>query len=294
MLKDFLHGKPLRHPLHTFLVHFPISLLVLSLVLDLSSLAFSSVPGLVRGAFYALLVGIVAALLAAIPGFVDYNEIPRDGPSRRIATAHMALNLIAVFLFAVGAGLRWSALDMDRIAPLPLVLSIVAVGLLMVSGYLGGCMVYDDGVGVGRHLRKTPAHAETLRFSTADAASKKWEQRGEVVLVPVVGADGLEEHDMLRVEIDRQVMVIVKINGRFHAFQEFCTHRFGPLSMGHLDGETVVCPWHRSCFDAKTGKVTDGPAKVDLKSFDIEMRDGKVCVAMPQGPSQVPGKGAAP
>jgi hypothetical protein len=35
-------------------------------------------------------------------------------------------------------------------------------------------------------------------------------------------------------------------------------------------------------LDVRTGKVTNGPAKVDLKTFKIEKRDGKVCIAMPR------------
>src|SRR5437879_6845021 len=38
----------------------------------------------------------------------------------------------------------------------------------------------------------------------------------------------------------------------------------------------VQCPWHNSCFDVRTGKVTNGPAKVDLKIFKVERREGKV------------------
>ena len=37
MLKSFLQGKPIRHPLHPVLIHFPIGLFVLSLLLDLGS-----------------------------------------------------------------------------------------------------------------------------------------------------------------------------------------------------------------------------------------------------------------
>ena len=48
----------------------------------------------------------------------------------------------------------------------------------------------------------------------------------------------------------------------------------------------VECPWHKSRFDVRTGKVTNGPAKVDLKTFKIEMRDGKVFVALPRTAKQ--------
>src|SRR5207237_2358602 len=94
MLKDFLEGKPLRHPIYPMLVHFPIGLFFLSLLLDLASLAFANAPSLVRDSFYAMLLGVTTALIAAVPGFVDYTNIRSDHPAKRTATAHMILNLI--------------------------------------------------------------------------------------------------------------------------------------------------------------------------------------------------------
>src|SRR5438132_5235602 len=86
VLKDFLEGKPLRHPIHPMLVHFPIGLFVLSFVLDLTSLVCPEVPSLVRSSFYAMLLGIITALLAAVPGIVDYTDIRRDHPGKATAT----------------------------------------------------------------------------------------------------------------------------------------------------------------------------------------------------------------
>jgi nitrite reductase/ring-hydroxylating ferredoxin subunit len=38
---------------------------------------------------------------------------------------------------------------------------------------------------------------------------------------------------------------------------------------------------NHSCFDVRTGKVTNGPAKVDLKTFKIETHEGKIYVGVP-------------
>src|SRR6266480_61574 len=143
MLKDFLEGKPLRHPLHPMLVHFPIGLFILSLLLDLASLAFPSVPGLVRDSFYAILLGVITALIAAVPGFVDYTDIRSDHPGKRTATAHLTLNLIVVALYGINLGVRSSTLDEFKTPAGPLILSLVGIALLSVSGYLGGRLVYD-------------------------------------------------------------------------------------------------------------------------------------------------------
>ena len=273
MLKDLLEGKPVGHPIHPMLVHFPVGFLVLSFLLDLVSLVFPEVPGLLRGSFYAMLLGIIAALLAAVPGIVDYSEIRRDHPGKVVATRHMILNLMVVAIYGINLWIRSSALSDPKISLLPFLLSIIGIGLLSVSGYLGGRLVYDEGIAVGRHKRRTPTPQETIRLSTGHATKD-----GETTFVPIPEAEQLGNGETLRVEIDKLVMTIARIDNQLYAFQEFCTHRFGPLSEGSLHGFNVQCPWHNSCFDVRTGKVTNGPAKVDLKTFKIEKRDGKVGV----------------
>jgi len=275
MLKDFLEGKPLRHPLHPMLVHFPIGLFLLSLSFDLASLVFPSVPDLVRDSFYAMLLGVITALIAAVPGFVDYTDIRSDHPAKRTATVHLTLNLIVVALYGINLGVRSSSLVDPKIQMVPMILSFIGVALLSVSGYLGGRLVYDDGIGVGRHKRRTPTPESTLYLPATNVAND-----GDLAFVPIPEAESLGERETLRVEIDGQVITIAKIDENLYAFQEFCTHRFGPLSEGAFEGFNVQCPWHNSCFDVRTGKVTQGPAKVDLKSFKVETRDGKICVGV--------------
>jgi len=275
MLKDILEGKPLRHPIHPMLVHFPIGFFVLSFLVDLASLIVPDTPHLLRASFYAMLLGLITALLAAVPGFVDYSDIRNDHPGKRTATAHMSLNLIAVAVYGINLSLRSSSLVDARISVGPLILSLVGIGLLSASGYLGGKLVYDEGIAVGRHKRHTPTPQETLQLSTATGTKE-----GDLVFVHVPDAERLRDRETLRVEIEDEVMTLARVDNQFFAFQEFCTHRFGPLSEGCFDGFDVQCPWHNSRFDVRTGKVTDGPAKIDLKTFRVETRDGRVFVGV--------------
>jgi uncharacterized membrane protein/nitrite reductase/ring-hydroxylating ferredoxin subunit len=274
MLKDFLEGKPQRHPLHPMLVHLPIGLFILSLLLDLASFVFRSTPNLVRDSFYSMLLGIITALIAAVPGFVDYTDIRSDHPGKRTATTHLTLNLIVVGLYGINLGIRSSSLNEFQTPLGPLILSLIGIVLLSASGYLGGRLVYDEGISVGRHKRRTPIPTSTLYLAT--------HENGEVAFVPIPEAERLGEKETLRVEIDGQVIAIAKIDNNVYAFQEFCTHRFGPLSEGCIEGFNVQCPWHNSCFDVRTGQVTNGPAKVNLKTFEVETRDGKICIGMPR------------
>jgi uncharacterized membrane protein len=90
-----------------------------------------------------MIAGLLGALLAAIPGFIDMLSL--TGPTKKLALTHMALNLTVVVLFAVNIGMR---INGSEVAGLPLALSVIAITLLAVSGWLGGQMVYVHKVGV--------------------------------------------------------------------------------------------------------------------------------------------------
>ena len=266
-LKDTLEGKPFRSPLHPALVHLPIALLPLSFVLDvISRFVATADVRLVQAAFICLLTGIGTALLAAVFGIIDYTEIRDDHPAKKTATTHLILNLVAVGLFAASAGLRFSTLDQPRVAGLPLIVSLVGVALLGYSGYLGGVLVYDDGIGVGRHLRRTPLPQTTITVRTNGKP------------IAIANDTDLREGETLRVSIDGNIATIVRVKDEVYAFQEFCTHRYGPLSEGKVAQCEITCPWHGSRFDVRTGKVVHGPAKIDLRTYRAERREGKIWV----------------
>jgi nitrite reductase/ring-hydroxylating ferredoxin subunit/uncharacterized membrane protein len=277
MLKEFLEGKPLRHPLHPMIVHLPIGLFMLSLLLDLATFVVRSGNTLSRSSFFCIATGVATALVAAVPGFVDYTTIRRDHPAKKIAIAHMLLNLSVVALYALNLGIRYPTLGQPTVPKSALVVSAIAIGLLSISGYLGGKMVYAEGIAVGRHRRKTCTPEETIRVTSKDAQPDESGKR----FVAVAEQSRLAENETLRVQLDATIMTVAKVNGEFYAFQEFCTHRFGPLSEGSFHDGQVQCPWHRSCFNVKTGEVTHGPAKLALKTFATRLRDGKVWVMVP-------------
>ena len=124
------------------LVVFPIGLWVAALAFDIVEMATGN-PLWRTLAFWNIVGGIVGALLAAVPGFLDYPGV--KGREGRLATWHMVLNLAAVVLFAVNAFIR---LRVNADSPWPLLLSIVGVAGVFVSGWLGGELVYVERFGV--------------------------------------------------------------------------------------------------------------------------------------------------
>lgn len=133
-----------NHPLHPMLIPFPIGLWVFSLISDIIFKAGWGGQVWRDVAIYTMAGGIIGALLAALPGLVDLLSI-RDPRSKTIGFLHMSLNLLAVVLFCVNL---WLRLHSDTAANLPMLLSIVGVLLIVVSGWLGGELVYVRRVGV--------------------------------------------------------------------------------------------------------------------------------------------------
>jgi len=142
-----------KHPLHPMLVALPIGLWVFSLVCDLVRVFGGSSPNWQVVAYYTLVGGIVGALVAAVPGFIDMLSLPWR--TKRIALMHMSINLTVVALYVVNAWLRKrGGPDMT-----PVWLSVIAILMLLVSGWLGGKMVYLHGVAVD-HLDEEKSGSE--------------------------------------------------------------------------------------------------------------------------------------
>jgi uncharacterized membrane protein len=135
-----------RHPIHPMLVPFPIGLWVFSFACDLIFAFGAHTPVWKTVALYSMVGGLIGALAAAIPGLIDLLSLPA-GP-RRTAVVHMSVNLVVVALFAINIWMRVSTGNAGAEATTPVWLSLVAIGLLLVSGWLGGKLVYEGGVAV--------------------------------------------------------------------------------------------------------------------------------------------------
>jgi len=131
------------HPIHPMLVTIPIGLWIFSLVCDFIGMGGGANPAWATVAFYCMGGGIVGALAAALPGLIDLLSLPA-GP-RATAIKHMSINLTVVVLYVINFWMRYD----NPANPGKLVwLSLIALGLLVISGWLGGKMVYEYGVAV--------------------------------------------------------------------------------------------------------------------------------------------------
>ena len=154
-MMDFLQGKRLGHPLHPILVHVPTALWPAALVFDLLSRFGVGGNAMVRTASYAILVGLVVAVAAVPAGIADWSGIKRERPAWKIGLVHMILNVGVIILWTVNLILRWESVDdAQAVDTIPLLLSVAATLVLLVSGYLGGRLVYEYGISVARNSKE--------------------------------------------------------------------------------------------------------------------------------------------
>jgi 3-phenylpropionate/trans-cinnamate dioxygenase ferredoxin subunit len=73
------------------------------------------------------------------------------------------------------------------------------------------------------------------------------------------------------VQAGKHRIAMFNIGGSHYAIEDTCPHRGGPLSDGNVASDEVICPWHGSRFDIKTGAVVSPPARQGVKSFPIRI-----------------------
>jgi uncharacterized membrane protein len=148
-----------QHPVHPMLVAVPIGLWIFALVCDVVHVASGNAVWQTV-ATYCVAGGIVGAILAAVPGLIDYFSID-EAEMKRIANLHLAVNLGAVAIFAINLWLRFR-LPVE--SNLPLGLSVVGVLAIGFGGWLSGEMVYVKGMAVeaveklAKKVEKTSQH----------------------------------------------------------------------------------------------------------------------------------------
>ena len=95
----------------------------------------------------------------------------------------------------------------------------------------------------------------------------------------VAGVAEMPEGTGKVIEVDGRALALFNVGGTFHAIDNECRHRGGPLGDGSLSGTTVMCPWHGWEFDVTTGAChTDDSQRVPC--FQVKVDGGDVLVAI--------------
>ncbi len=86
-----------------------------------------------------------------------------------------------------------------------------------------------------------------------------------------------------------RMVAIFRRGDEFLAIDDFCPHMGASLAEGHLDGETVTCPWHAWRFCVRDGTWEDNPrVKIDAFRVRVQGDEVQVLVEQPTPPAAEP------
>lgn len=259
-MKSKAHIK--GHPLHPMLVGFPIAFFVGTLLFDLAGSIYGRADFWQTG-FYMEAAGVCFALLAAVPGVIDYIfTVPPRSSGKKRATKHALINVGMLLIFAGTWFYR------QRETPDTYIIigaELAGVILLSIAGWLGGTLVYRNQIGVNPRY----AHAG------------KWKEEfihDDTGRVEVAKADELKVNQMKLIHLNNnnRRIVVGRTEQGYCAFEDHCTHRGGSLAGGAMICGTVQCPWHGSQFDVHNGSVKAGPATEGIMTYPLTESEGRI------------------
>jgi uncharacterized membrane protein len=162
--------KLFGHPIHPMLVVFPLGLLATAAIFDVLYL-IAGKPAFPTISFYMIAAGVIGGLLAAIFGFIDWLGLKGNSRAKRLGLWHGIGNFVIVVLFVISWLLRR---DNANLVPdsLALMLSFAGAGLALITGWLGGELVYRLGLMADPNANVNAPSSLTERSPVASATRR--------------------------------------------------------------------------------------------------------------------------
>ena len=253
LFQDFLNGSWLGHSVHPVVVDVVVGGSTVALLLQL--LRWLGVADLRTALVWTVALSWLAGVSAIVTGLTDFKDTAK-GDERNVVGLHGLVNIIAT-LSLVGAFVALLA-GADGLAGW-----LIVAGFLILSfgAFIGGHVVFKYGYMVNRNA-----------FARGKAAKE---------YTAVLAVADLPEQTPTQAMLGTTALVVVRRGDLVFALKDTCSHAGGPLSKGHLEGDTIVCPWHGSAFRLRDGAVRHGPSSTRQVAYRARLNDGQVEV---QGP----------
>ncbi len=252
-IKTLLNGTWLEHPLHPVVTDVPVGSWTLAMLLDgMDMLTGSESLGEASG--IATGFGALAASGAIVTGLMDWTDT--DPPEVTVGLAHGLTNILGTTLFTASFLMRWR--NGWKTSGSHLLLSALGYGIITFGAYLGGSLVYREGVMINRNAYR----------------------KGPKDFTPVMRAEDLPENKPVRVEASGQPVLLVRQGTNIDAIGAVCSHYGGPLEKGRLIDGCVECPWHYSRYSLQDGSYKQGPTTSPVPAYEVQVRDGQIEVKL--------------
>lgn len=95
--------------------------------------------------------------------------------------------------------------------------------------------------------------------------------------IKAAGKADIPEGHGKTVTLEGNAIALFNVGGTFHAIDNTCKHRGGPLGEGGLDGSQVTCPLHGWKYDVTTGGCLTNPSAVQ-KKYNVKAEGDDVLI----------------
>jgi len=255
VLQDFLNGSWLGHSVHPVVTDVVVGGATAALLLQV--LIWFGVTELGVALIWVLGLTWLSGLSAIVTGLTDFKDTA-TGDERNVVGLHGEINIVATLLFI--AAFVAAVLGASGAAAW---LVVAGYLVLSVGAFIGGHVVFKYGYMVNHN-----AFARGKRAKEFTAVLPLAELPEATPTSAALGATGL---------------VLVRRGDVVYALKETCPHAGGPLAQGHLEGDTIVCPWHGSALRLSDGAVRHGPATSRQVAYRARINGEQVEVQGPIG-----------
>jgi NADPH-dependent 2,4-dienoyl-CoA reductase/sulfur reductase-like enzyme/nitrite reductase/ring-hydroxylating ferredoxin subunit len=100
--------------------------------------------------------------------------------------------------------------------------------------------------------------------------------------IKIANTGDLRDGEMKKVSVHDTEVLLVRIDGSWFALGAKCPHYGAPLEEGTLAGGRIICPWHHSIFDAKTGDLLGPPSLDHLCRFELRVEGENIFLTLPE------------
>jgi nitrite reductase/ring-hydroxylating ferredoxin subunit len=98
-----------------------------------------------------------------------------------------------------------------------------------------------------------------------------------------IDASEVEDDDVVQVAINGLELAVYRLDGKFYATEDACTHGQAALSEGVVVGDVIECPIHQGRFCIRTGQPKGGPVSVPLRTYPTKLESNRVFVQIESG-----------
>jgi 3-phenylpropionate/trans-cinnamate dioxygenase ferredoxin subunit len=99
--------------------------------------------------------------------------------------------------------------------------------------------------------------------------------------IDACATDDVEAEEVIRFDHSGRTFAIFRSpEDEYFCTDGLCTHEKVHIADGLVMEHAIECPKHNGMFDYRTGQAMRAPVCVDLKTYPVEVRDGRVFIGL--------------